>query len=197
MFSPRRIISFGLRMTLQHLQENITSMQSIQKPALFMQRCNFSIARTFMSEFIQKPTVENTSSDENLKQQLAEITGKLQLSFTCKKCNTRNFNKFISKHAYNKGVVIVRCDGCKNNHLIADNLGWFGNQGNRNIESIMKKKGETVRRIKADDHGGYFEVLATEEALRIETLLKKQITENIKPVEETEEVDKVKYEKVR
>ena len=32
-------------------------------------------------------------------------------------CNTRNV-KVISKLSYTKGVVIVKCDGCKNNHLI-------------------------------------------------------------------------------
>jgi len=82
--------------------------------------------------------------------------------FTCKKCSTRN-SKLISKLAYNKGIVIVRCDGCKNNHLIADNLGWFPEISTRtNIEVIMAMKGETVRRI-ANDKEGYFEAVANEE----------------------------------
>ncbi|KMQ97982.1 dnl-type zinc finger protein [Lasius niger] len=82
--------------------------------------------------------------------------------FTCKKCSTRN-TRLISKLAYNKGVVIVRCNGCKNNHLIADNLGWFPEISTRtNIEKIMALKGETVRRI-ADDKEGYFEAVANEE----------------------------------
>lgn len=196
MFPSRRVLSLGLRMTLQHLQDNVTSMRNLQKPALYTQRNNFSLARIFMSEIDQKPPVENTSSENSFKQEVAQILGKMQLSFTCKKCSVRNYNKIISKHAYNKGVVIVRCDGCKNNHLIADNLGWFQNSDYRNIELMMKKKGETVRKIR-DSHDGYFEAVAQEEVLRIEALLKEQkAEENIKPVEETEEVVKVKYEKV-
>lgn len=55
---------------------------------------------------------------------LGKIEPKLFLAFTCKICNTR-VEKHISKVAHTRGVVIVTCDGCKENHLIADNLGWF------------------------------------------------------------------------
>jgi protein import protein ZIM17 len=52
-------------------------------------------------------------------------TGELYaLMFTCTVCNTRAIRSF-TKNAYKNGVVLIRCDGCKKIHLIADNLGWF------------------------------------------------------------------------
>lgn len=44
-----------------------------------------------------------------------------QLTFTCKKCDTRSSHA-LSKQAYHKGTVLIQCPGCKNRHLIADHL---------------------------------------------------------------------------
>lgn len=64
------------------------------------------------------------------------------IAFTCKKCNTRSSHTF-SKQAYTKGTVAIQCPGCKNRHLIADNLGVF-KDNNFKLEDILKARGESV-----------------------------------------------------
>mmetsp|Transcript_4904 Transcript_4904/g.8194 ORF Transcript_4904/g.8194 Transcript_4904/m.8194 type:complete len:156 (-) Transcript_4904:148-615(-) len=67
---------------------------------------------------------------------------KFLLQYTCKVCDTRS-NKVISQKAYKEGVVLVRCGGCEKLHLIADNLGWFGED--KNVEEILAKHGQSVK----------------------------------------------------
>lgn len=64
-----------------------------------------------------------------MKQQLAIV-------FTCKVCNHRQ-TKTFTKLAYETGIVIVECEGCKNRHLIADNLGWFNHFDGRFVFPVF------------------------------------------------------------
>ncbi|ORZ00193.1 DNL zinc finger-domain-containing protein, partial [Syncephalastrum racemosum] len=68
----------------------------------------------------------------------------LLIGFTCNVCSERSHHA-MSKLAYTKGVVLIECPGCKNRHLIADNLGWFRDQ-KTTVEDIIQEKGEAIRK---------------------------------------------------
>ncbi|XP_024013508.1 uncharacterized protein LOC18020728 isoform X2 [Eutrema salsugineum] len=67
--------------------------------------------------------------------------------FTCKVCETRSM-KTASRESYEKGVVVVRCEGCDNLHLIADHLGWFGEPGS--VENFLAARGEEFKKGSMD-----------------------------------------------
>ncbi|GAB4854969.1 hypothetical protein Ancab_023556 [Ancistrocladus abbreviatus] len=71
----------------------------------------------------------------------------LAMIFTCKVCETRSI-KTVCRESYEKGIVVVRCGGCNNLHLIADHLGWFGDPGS--IEDLLAARGEEVKKGAVD-----------------------------------------------
>ncbi|KAG0151720.1 hypothetical protein CROQUDRAFT_36431 [Cronartium quercuum f. sp. fusiforme G11] len=104
------------------------------------------------------------------------IKPRIRIQFTCtaiipssssQTCQHQNTHEF-SKHAYERGIVLVQCPSCKNRHLIADHLQWFTNNptaddphfsGNhRTIVDLMRAKGEKVKRGKVGtEEGGVLE----------------------------------------
>lgn len=121
----------ALRLPINTILHSL-SRTSIHQTTTFAQNTRY---------YADLPSVQN-----NCKQQENKTSGKMQIIFTCTVCNTRN-NRQFSKVSYEKGIVIVECDGCGNNHLIADNLGWFPDIGCKNIEEILAAKGENVKRM--------------------------------------------------
>lgn len=81
---------------------------------------------------------------------------KFVMLFTCSVCDTRSA-KVISKTAYTSGVVLAKCPGCDNNHLIADHLGWFEDDS-VDVESLMAAKGQSVTKAEFDATGGVLEL---------------------------------------
>lgn len=71
----------------------------------------------------------------------------LAMIFTCRVCETRSI-KTVCRESYEKGVVVARCSGCNNLHLIADRLGWFGEPGS--IEDYLAARGEEVKKGSVD-----------------------------------------------
>ena len=86
--------------------------------------------------------------------------GKMALYFTCKVCEMR-IGKQISRQAYDNGVIIARCDGCENLHLISDILGYFGETWD--IEQLMKEEGDNIKVVGAEDDGNLLQIVFAEE----------------------------------
>ena len=96
-----------------------------------------------------------TGGDIGGGEALADVPGtvhggrRLAIVFTCSVCETRSAKKF-SADSYERGVVVVTCPGCKNNHLIADNLGFFEDD-RWDVEKLAAARGESVRRFDDDN----------------------------------------------
>ncbi|EGR31647.1 hypothetical protein IMG5_105310 [Ichthyophthirius multifiliis] len=67
----------------------------------------------------------------------------VMMMFTCTVCQTKAAKKFTHR-SYTQGVVLIRCEGCDNLHLVADNLGWFEDE-QTNVEDILKSKGKKIK----------------------------------------------------
>jgi hypothetical protein len=112
------------------------------------------LSDSFSADSSQPSTSASTFKPSLKNEKEIDFTQKeLIMAFTCtaklpppstdstelKMCNTRAVKAF-SKAAYEKGVVIVQCPSCKNRHLIADNLNWFGEEPT-NVEKFAREKG--------------------------------------------------------
>lgn len=59
----------------------------------------------------------------------AALPQRMAVAFTCGPCGAR-VEKGFSRSSYERGVVIVRCPGCQELHMIADNEGRLGDRFN-------------------------------------------------------------------
>lgn len=89
-----------------------------------------------------------SEASQELQREFSEnIDEELCLTYTCNVCSTRN-SKSISKLAYLKGVVIVRCHQCQATQFVADNDKWIDDvDGKKNVEDILAEKGEKAEKI--------------------------------------------------
>ncbi|EPQ32047.1 uncharacterized protein PFL1_00245 [Pseudozyma flocculosa PF-1] len=79
---------------------------------------------------------------------IGQIQQRLSITFTCSvdDCGHRSTHEF-AKRSYTHGIVIVQCPGCKNRHLIADNLSWFTETADepKTVEEMVRAKGGKVK----------------------------------------------------
>ena len=99
-------------------------------------------AQTLGDSFTDVPGATNTEAK------------KLAIIYTCKVCDTRSAKQF-TEQAYKHGVVLVRCPGCQNLHLISDKLGMFEDKGEDgkgwDVEKALTKAGENVKAVSGED----------------------------------------------
>ncbi|KAF8309048.1 zf-DNL-domain-containing protein [Clavulina sp. PMI_390] len=148
-------------------------------PSIYAQSTHFSPIRRWNSSSASTVSSPSSSTSDSASSTPSEPQAskdpRLSLTFTCtapiavpsessvesssssadpavpqfEQCGHRSTHTF-TKRAYEKGIVIIACPGCKNRHLIADNLGWFKNQdgseGGKTVEDFVRANGETVKR---------------------------------------------------
>ncbi|CAM9221029.1 unnamed protein product [Pylaiella littoralis] len=123
-------------------------------------------AREMMPEEDRQPvgagSATQGSGDEPNTVRFLDVPGseqtreeKMTIVFTCTVCETRTAKTF-AKLSYEKGVVLARCPGCHNLHLIADRLGWFEEAGDGadgwDIEKITNRIGESDCHVVNEDN---------------------------------------------
>lgn len=105
-------------------------------------------------------SIDKTSSENTIKLDFNTIPGvksggdKLIIMYTCKVCETRSARK-ISKHSYQKGVVVVKCSSCNNMHLICDHIGVFEDKG-WTIDQFLSEHRSLVSTNSGDNHRDSF-----------------------------------------
>ncbi len=140
------------------------SAYSIFKASQRLMHFNLHARRAFCSnqtglvELNPEPKIKSTEESHSWSYELSEdhikgikfspIVGSYVITYTCGVCEKRQGRSF-SKNSYHNGVVIVRCEGCDNLHLIADNLKWFEDKPT-NIEDYMKIQNKEVQKIIAE-----------------------------------------------
>ncbi|CAG8715993.1 4948_t:CDS:1, partial [Acaulospora colombiana] len=130
-------------------------LHRLPKPSLLQFKPTL-LRSNFHTNFHLKDKYNSSSSNSELSPKDSDVTSarldhehvanrRLLISFTCKVCLHRS-TKTMSKHAYERGVVLIQCPSCLNRHLIADHLGFF-RDGRTTIEDLMLEQGEKVTKL--------------------------------------------------
>ncbi|GLT88845.1 hypothetical protein SLE2022_068540 [Rubroshorea leprosula] len=104
------------------------------------------------SPFLLQPVILSQTEDFAVKHTVISHQKKssshdLAIIITCKVCETRSI-KTVCHESYEKGVVVARCGGCNNLHLIADHLGCYEELGS--VGDLLAEHGEEIKKGSVD-----------------------------------------------
>ena len=141
--------AFGFPFRGVRFRGNVSCMRTFSAKASGADDEDDDEASDYLSSILTsiKSQVEHGSQEEEIEGvRHAKGGEKLLLRFTCTHTGDCDFDKdddesrkvakHISTHAYKTGVVLVKCP-CEKLHMVADNLGWFGEE--KNIEELLAK----------------------------------------------------------
>lgn len=127
-----RMISNFLKISTKRLSLLRISSQRLSHPCLTPSRScsNIGTLKNGNDDSLDMVNIPISDSNNNFSDIPGIKTGgeKYIIIFTCSICETRSAKK-ISKNSYHKGVVVVKCSCCSNQHLIADHIGIFEDKG--------------------------------------------------------------------
>ncbi|KAF2722385.1 zf-DNL-domain-containing protein [Polychaeton citri CBS 116435] len=98
----------------------------------------------------QRPLTDRQDTAQPVSEDAEEIAARraqepaYEMTFTCRKCMNRSSHR-VTKQAYHFGTTLVTCPGCKNRHLISDNLKIFSDK-NLTLEDILREKGQLIKK---------------------------------------------------
>ncbi|KAG2213999.1 hypothetical protein INT47_001270 [Mucor saturninus] len=146
--SNTRILSRGEFLHKKSALRAFSSLNTLQPASFNLKRQGAIFNYGFHT---LSPCFEQEQKISKEEEEAIDPNHKMLIGFTCKVCQDRSHH-VMSKHSYTKGVVLIQCPGCKNRHLIADNLGWF-RDSKTTIEDLVKEKGEAIRHVVVDEAG--------------------------------------------
>lgn len=112
---PRRCINSSSAVPRRTLQPAVAYPFRRRLPSQRIPLRPFSVSSNVRQE-AAVPVTDSVKAEEPKAEAPA-----YEMTFTCKKCETRSTHR-VSKQGYHNGTVLITCPGCKNKHLISDHL---------------------------------------------------------------------------